>query len=74
MHTQFIYMAEGRIIQADGPQVADHCVIEFIPSSSFNSNCKAGALGVYREIFLFSEYFVHQVPLFKIVNLQKFIG
>ena len=51
--TQFTNMAAGRIIQAGGPRGGDPHVIEFSPSCSFNFNFKAGALGVYREIFLF---------------------
>jgi hypothetical protein len=46
VHTQFTNMAAGRIIQAGGPRGGDPCVTECIPSCSFNSNFKAGALGV----------------------------
>ena len=79
--TQFTNMAAGRIIQAGGPRGGDPHVIEFSPSCSFNFNFKAGALGVYREIFLFlNTLSIMYVPLFKILlkeyfmYLQIFIG
>jgi hypothetical protein len=46
VHTQFTNMAAVRIIQAGGPRGGDPYVIELIPSCSFSSNYKAGALGV----------------------------
>jgi hypothetical protein len=51
--TQFRNMAAGRIIQAGGPRGGEPYFIEFIPSCSFYSSFKVGALGVYREIVLF---------------------
>jgi hypothetical protein len=71
VHTQFTKMAAGRIIQAGGPRCRDPCVVEFIPSCLFNSNFKAGALGVYREIVL-SKYSIHHVPTFKIILKESF--
>lgn len=53
MHSQFINLAAGRIIQAGEPRGGDPYFIEFILSCSFNSNFNVGALGAYREIALF---------------------